>query len=204
MVSPQKARRPDSEALAIQDLRRIPGVGPAIARGLLTLGIRTVDDLRGRDPQALYDESNRMAGIRQDRCLLYVFRCAVYYASQVRHDPEKLKWWNWKDVAAKPTAARAHPGGATLLRGLANIGPTIAERLAEVGVCTVGDLRGLGPAEAFRRVTANNPARTIPVCYYLYALEGALQGIHWNDIPLETKRRLLREAGLAESRAGRS
>ncbi|NMB56563.1 pathogenicity locus, partial [Candidatus Beckwithbacteria bacterium] len=32
----------------------------------------------------------------QDRCLLYVFRCAVYYAKGGR-DPEKLKWWNWKD-----------------------------------------------------------------------------------------------------------
>ena len=33
----------------------------------------------------------------QDRCLLYVFRCAVYFAERKRHDPELLKWWNWKD-----------------------------------------------------------------------------------------------------------
>lgn len=32
-----------------------------------------------------------------DRCMLYVFRCAVYYASSEQHDPELLKWWNWKD-----------------------------------------------------------------------------------------------------------
>jgi hypothetical protein len=32
-----------------------------------------------------------------DRCLLYVFRCAVYFAEHTRHDPELLKWWNWKD-----------------------------------------------------------------------------------------------------------
>ncbi|WP_334292712.1 helix-hairpin-helix domain-containing protein [Parasporobacterium paucivorans] len=30
--------------------------------------------------------------------MLYVFRCAVYYANEEAHDPEKLKWWNWKDV----------------------------------------------------------------------------------------------------------
>jgi hypothetical protein len=29
--------------------------------------------------------------------MLYVFRTAVYYASNSKHDPEKLKWWNWKD-----------------------------------------------------------------------------------------------------------
>jgi hypothetical protein len=32
-----------------------------------------------------------------DRCVLYVFRCAVYYANNKTHDPELLKWWNWKD-----------------------------------------------------------------------------------------------------------
>lgn len=37
-----------------------------------------------------------MRGEPQDRCLLYVFRCAVYYASRAKHDPEVLKWWNWR------------------------------------------------------------------------------------------------------------
>jgi hypothetical protein len=32
-----------------------------------------------------------------DPCVLYVFRCAVYYASHEVHDPDLLKWWNWKD-----------------------------------------------------------------------------------------------------------
>ncbi len=26
-----------------------------------------------------------------------MFRCAVYFASSEKHDPELLKWWNWKD-----------------------------------------------------------------------------------------------------------
>jgi hypothetical protein len=56
-------------------------------------------DLRKKDPQLLYDLSNKYAGVVQDRCLLYVFRCAVYYASteEKKRDAEKLKWWNWKD-----------------------------------------------------------------------------------------------------------
>ena len=36
-------------------------------------------------------------GFTEDRCELYVFRCAVYYAEHEEHDPEKLKWWYWKD-----------------------------------------------------------------------------------------------------------
>jgi hypothetical protein len=36
-------------------------------------------------------------GRHVDRCVLYTFRCAVYFASESKHDPELLKWWNWKD-----------------------------------------------------------------------------------------------------------
>jgi len=80
-------------------LTEIPGVGKSIAADLRNIGIRTVDDLVGKDPEKLYAKSNRHAGKTQDRCLLYVFRCAVYYANTEGkyRDPEKLKWWYWKD-----------------------------------------------------------------------------------------------------------
>ncbi len=44
------------------DLQRIPGVGPSIARDLRGLGIRRVSDLKGRDPEALYEQSNARRG----------------------------------------------------------------------------------------------------------------------------------------------
>ena len=81
-----------------QSLQVIPGVGKSIEQDLRNIGIHQVSDLKGKDPQELYDASNLFAGCVQDRCLLYVFRCAVYFAEHTRHDPEKLKWWNWKDV----------------------------------------------------------------------------------------------------------
>ena len=84
---------------AIKSLRIIPGVGNSIANDLWNIGIKEVKDLKQQDPEVLFDLSNRYAGVVQDRCLLYVFRCAVYYASKKQHDPEKLKWWNWKDRA---------------------------------------------------------------------------------------------------------
>jgi hypothetical protein len=74
----------------------IPGVGKSIACDLRDIGITSVSDLKGKSPQTLYETSNKRAGVVQDRCLLYVFRCAVYFAEGGR-DPEKLKWWNWKD-----------------------------------------------------------------------------------------------------------
>ena len=82
-----------------QELTNIPGVGPAIARDLSNIGIRKVSDLKGQSPEQLFDRSNEVAGKVQDRCLLYVFRCAVYYAetNEQEREEEKLKWWNWKD-----------------------------------------------------------------------------------------------------------
>jgi len=84
-------------------LLAIPGIGPSIATDLHALGITTVAQLRGRDPQRLYARSNKLRGMTQDRCLLYVFRCAVYYASEPKPRARLLKWWNWSDenLAAK-------------------------------------------------------------------------------------------------------
>jgi len=82
-----------------QTLTDIPGVGKSIAQDLRNIGIHHVEDLKGMDPERLYALSNDYAGKTQDRCLLYVLRCAVYFAEtpQQERDPEKLKWWNWKE-----------------------------------------------------------------------------------------------------------
>lgn len=80
-----------------KELMQIPGVGKSIAQDLLNIGIKSVSSLKCKDPEDLYHKSNQFAGAVQDKCLLYVFRCAVYYAEHKKHDPEKLKWWNWKD-----------------------------------------------------------------------------------------------------------
>ena len=89
--------------MARDPLQEIPGVGPSIARDLRLLGIERVSDLRGRNPEQLYDMSNRLRGMTQDRCLLYAFRCAVYYASEPRPKARLLKWWNWSDARRHKT-----------------------------------------------------------------------------------------------------
>jgi len=80
-------------------LTDIPGVGKSIANDLQNIGIKNLKDLQGKDPEQLYNKSNKYAGKIQDRCLLYVFRTAVYYVNtdEKKRNPDKLKWWNWKD-----------------------------------------------------------------------------------------------------------
>lgn len=81
------------------ELVQIPGVGKSIAQDFFKIGIKSIRDLKGKNPETLYDLINKKTGVVQDRCLLYVFRCAVYYASTEKSslNPDKLKWWNWTD-----------------------------------------------------------------------------------------------------------
>jgi nucleotidyltransferase/DNA polymerase involved in DNA repair len=79
------------------DLQQIPGVGPRLEEDLQLLGYHSVTDLAGANAEDMYDRLCAKMGSSIDRCVLYVFRGAVYYASRKKHDPELLKWWNWSD-----------------------------------------------------------------------------------------------------------
>ncbi len=83
---------------SLKELQEIPGVGPSIAHDLYELGFRSITDLKNAHPEAMYEQRCKQMGQHIDRCLLYVFRCAVYYASHTQHDAELLLWWNWKDA----------------------------------------------------------------------------------------------------------
>lgn len=83
---------------SIKELTKIPGIGRKIACLLIDLGIRDKNDLRDKNPDELYCKISDKYGIWLDKCLLYTFRCAVYYAKTPDPDPEKLKWWYWKNV----------------------------------------------------------------------------------------------------------
>lgn len=75
----------------------IPGVGPSLAQDLVDLGFQSITDLAGRDPEMMYLDLCDLRKAPVDPCILYVFRCAVYFASHENPDSELLKWWNWKD-----------------------------------------------------------------------------------------------------------
>ena len=82
----------------LKELQRIPGVGKAIAEDLWQMGYRSVEELKGQNPEGMYRDLCALQGQPVDRCMLYVFRCAVYFAGTETSDPELLKWWRWKDA----------------------------------------------------------------------------------------------------------
>jgi predicted RecB family nuclease len=95
--------KPDALTLrreSLRELRTIPGIGPSLALDLYELGVRRIADLKRRNPERMYRQLERQTGTKQDRCVLYVFRCAVYFAKTPKPKPERLLWWNWQDKPA--------------------------------------------------------------------------------------------------------
>ena len=92
----------DQHRRVLRALQVIPGIGPSLAQDLYDLGIRRVADLKRKNPETLYRRLEQLTGEHQDRCVLYTFRCAVYYAKTPKPDPRRLLWWNWLDGAQPP------------------------------------------------------------------------------------------------------
>ncbi len=74
---------------------------------------------------------------------------------------------------------------------LKNLGMASVNILHAVGINTYADLRRIGAVEAYVRIKA----RDINVSkVMLYALQGALLNVHWNDLAPEMKLQLVAEA----------
>ena len=82
------------------------------------------------------------------------------------------------------------------LQHLKNLGKTSAQWLHAVGIHSASDLKRLGAVDAYRAVKAGG-FRASKVL--LYAIEGALLDIHWNDLPAERKEALNRQVDQLEA-----
>jgi len=71
-----------------------------------------------------------------------------------------------------------------------NIGTIIAQRLKEIEITSLADLSEIGTANAYKKLSNYSPGKHLPLCYYLYSLEGALLDVHWDDLPENRKREL--------------
>jgi DNA transformation protein len=78
---------------------------------------------------------------------------------------------------------------------LKNLGMATVNILHAIGINTRGDLADTGAVEAYCRIKG----RGIQVSkVMLYALEGALLDVHWNDLAPARKAQLVEEAEQAE------
>jgi DNA transformation protein len=69
-----------------------------------------------------------------------------------------------------------------------NIGATLAEKLENIGVTSLEEVRKAGSKDLLARLAARDPNG---VCLLmLYALEGAVQGIRWHGLSQDKKEEL--------------
>ena len=88
---------------------------------------------------------------------------------------------------------RARP--ALGLSGLKNIGRVTERWLNGIGVFSEIDLRRLGAVKAYRMIRAMEPGATVNL---LFALQGALMGVHWNRLSPPIRDLMVREVERAE------
>ena len=79
----------------LKDLR---GIGAKMLGDFEKLGIRSVNELKSRDAEKLYDRICKLTGTRQDPCVLDTYRCAIEQARHPDLPVEQTNWWYWSRV----------------------------------------------------------------------------------------------------------
>lgn len=82
---------------------------------------------------------------------------------------------------------------------LPNLGPKSAEMLARAGVTTVEELRRIGAVAAYVRVRRAGQRASLNL---LWALEGALTGLPWQQVAQEHRTSLLLALDAMQSATG--
>jgi TfoX C-terminal domain len=159
-----------------------------------------VDTFRSMFPHSFAFEGNRamVFGVTEPlpkKELAFCIGMALTYHQRTHGNPGS--------TIAKPASPRTQAAmagrneGAAGLLGFRNIGPTVAKRLASIGITNIAALAQLGAPAAYRRMAEQAAPQRLPVCYYLYSLEGALQDRHWDDFTANEKMLLRQKTGLA-------
>ena len=87
-MNPAKVRRE-----RMHQLTDLPNIGKAMARDLQRLGIRTPEELVGKDPLQLYQQLCRVTGARQDPCVLDTFISITRFMDGEEPQP----WWAYTE-----------------------------------------------------------------------------------------------------------
>lgn len=60
-------------------LRKIPNVGSQTEQDLIAIGYTSIESLKGKKAEDLYEEECRLRGCTIDRCQLYLYRALEYF-----------------------------------------------------------------------------------------------------------------------------
>ena len=91
----------------MSELRKIPNVGKTTEKDLIAMGYTTIESLKGKTAEQLYEEECALRGEPIDRCQLYLYRAVEYFVNSENPDLSKCPWWLWKDEFAEPSPCGA-------------------------------------------------------------------------------------------------
>jgi len=87
-------------------LEDLPNVGKSIAGDLRAIGIRSPEDLRGKNPLLVFDQLETVMQHRHDPCVYYTLLSAKHFLET----EEKLPWWKFTAEGKKALQGRRTGG----------------------------------------------------------------------------------------------
>lgn len=94
------------ELVALARFQQLGSIGERMARDLVQLGFRRVEDLAGADPRALFTRLEQLTREKQDPCVEDALRCAVEQANDPNLPAPLRDWWRWTSVRGAPPGTR--------------------------------------------------------------------------------------------------
>ena len=92
---------------AVVRLQEIPNVGPKMAADLIKLGVTSLEDATGRDPDEMYHELCAIDAKRHDPCVRDIFAAVVSHAEGGPARP----WWEFTPERKARDAVREKARG---------------------------------------------------------------------------------------------
>ena len=102
--------------------------------------------------------------------------------------PQKEKAVAMSTPRKPPTSQAAPESEAASLAQRANLGPKSAQFMQRAGITSFEQLKRLGSVRAYSMVKHVEPSASLNL---LWALEGALSGLHWREVAKEHRTSLL-------------
>lgn len=93
-----------------------------------------------------------------------------------------------KEMSAHRRIESSSADVITSLASLCNLGPRSAHALAAAGIASLEELQGIGSVAAYARVKLIEPKASLNL---LWALEGAVSGLHWQEVARQHRTSLL-------------
>ena len=79
----------NQDEIVLKELQKLPNIGPACGRDLILIGVRKVEDLKGRNADEMYEMLCERTGKRHDPCVHDTFASEVHFAKT----GEAKRWW---------------------------------------------------------------------------------------------------------------